>query len=294
MTVAAIQMRASPGDVGANLAKATRLLERAVQKDSRLVSLPELFNVGYFIGAELFNLWETADGRTVTWMREQAERHGIVVAGSIAERREDRLFNSLFIVEPDGRLHRYSKRQPTKSELAAFDPGDEHNIAVTSLGRIGLAVCADVNWAESLLRPLAGNVDLLLFPQASFLPRVLGRLLWQRQRRQGRPLIGSLIEALGAPMVQAGLIGPIQGMTRLFESYLYGGTWITDARGRALASVPFDTEDVAVASITPGSIGGDRSARAFRDPGLGHAVLDAFLVSYPNLRPLHGRLSDPG
>lgn len=291
IAVAAIQMRAAPGDVGANLAKATRLLERAVQEDSRLVLLPELFNIGYFIGPELFELWETEDGRTVTWMREQAKRHGIVVAGSIAERRDSRLFNSLFIVEADGRLHRYSKRQPIKIELSAFDPGDDDNIAVTSLGRIGLAVCADVNWAGSLLKPLAGNVDLLLFPQASFAPRILSRLMWQRERKQGRPFIGNVVQALGAPMVQAGLVGPIQGMTRLFRSYLYGGTWITDAHGRALANVPFDAEDVAVASITPGSTGGDPAARALRDPGLGRAILDALLVDYPNLRPRRGQPS---
>jgi N-carbamoylputrescine amidase len=288
ITVAAAQMRATPGDVAANLAKATALLERAADRDAGLVLLPELFNVGYFIGPELFGLWETADGRTVTWMREQANRHAMVVAGSIAERRGDRLFNALFVAEADGRLHCYSKRQPTKSELAAFDPGDEDNIAVTSLGRIGLAVCADVLWAGSLLKHLAGKVDLLLFPQASFMPRILGRLMWRREIGRGTPFIGNLVSALGAPMVQAGLIGPIQRVTRLFGSYLYGGTWITDAEGRALDNVPFDTEGLAVASIEPGSTGGDPSAKALRDPGFGHDLLDSMLVNYPNLRPLRG------
>jgi len=57
----------------------------------------------------------------------------------------------------------------------------------------------------------------------------------------------------------------------------------------ALANVPFDAEDVAVASITPGSTGGDPAARALRDPGLGRALLDALLVDYPNLRPRRGQ-----
>ena len=188
MTIAAVQMRATPGDAAANIAKAKTYTERAADEGARLVLLPELFNVGYVIGPKLFEWWEAEDGRSVTWMREESQARGIVLAGTIAERRGDRLYNTMFVVEPDGRLYKYAKRQPTKNELAAFDPGDDPNILDTSLGRIGVAVCADMTWGASVLRPIAGAVDLLLVPQASNAPRWQGRAVWRLENRLKRPL----------------------------------------------------------------------------------------------------------
>lgn len=124
VTVAAVQMHAEPRQVDANLSKAQGFIETAAARGARLVVLPELFNVGYFIGRELFDLWETEDGQTVSWMRAQARQHQALVAGTIAERRGRCLYNTMFIAEPDGTLHRHMKRTPTLTERAAFDPGD--------------------------------------------------------------------------------------------------------------------------------------------------------------------------
>jgi predicted amidohydrolase len=286
--VAAVQMRATPRDVAGNLAKAEAFVERASRDGAKLTLFPELFNVGYFIGPELFELWEADDGRTVTWMREQAARRDMLVAGSIAERRGDRLFNTMFIAEPGGGLHRYAKREPIKPELAAFDHGADEAIVDTSLGRTGCAICADLNWGRTLLRPLAGNVDLLLFSQASSAPKPLGRLMWRQERKRGRPLLAGAVRAIGAPMVLAGLVGPMQRINRGFGAYLYGGTWVTDAEGRALANVPFGEEGMAVAVVSVGSTGGDPSSKVFRDPGFGRDLFNSLVVNLPNLRPLRG------
>jgi predicted amidohydrolase len=288
-TVAAVQMRAPPRDVAGNLDKARVFLDRASARGARLTLFPELFNVGYFIGSELFDLAETDDGRTVTWMREQAARRRMLVAGSIAEQRGDRLLNTLFIAEPDGQLHRYAKKQLAKPEWAAFDFGDDPSIAATSLGRAGLAVCADLNWGRTLLRPFAGNVDLLIFSQASSAPKAIGRWMWQRERKRGRPFLYGAVKAIGAPMVLAGLVGPMQRLTRVLGGYLYGGTWITDAEGRAIANVPFGEEGVAVADIRIGSTGGDPSSKALRDPGFGSDLLLSLVRDIPNLRPPRSR-----
>ncbi len=284
-TVAAVQMYARPKDVECNLVKAEQYLEEAVDRGAKLVMLPELFNVGYYIGPELFDLWETEDGRTVTWMREQAATHGVVVGGSIAEKRGTRLFNTLFIAEPDGRLHCYSKRQPFKLELAAYDPGDDKGIIETSLGCLGLVVCADILWGRSLLRPLAGNIDLLLFTQANCSPRAMGRLMWMREKHMGKPIFARVIKAIGAPMVSAGMIGPVQRITRFFNSYMCGGTCVTDDYGRSIAAVPFDKEGIAVANVVLGSTGGEPQAKVFKDPGLGRGLIDCLVQDLPNMRP---------
>ncbi len=286
-TLAAVQMHASARDVANNLAKAEDFIKKAADGGARLVLLPELFNVGYFIGPELFELWETADGHTVTWMRNLAERLGMLVAGSIAEERAGRLFNTLFIAEPDGRLYRYAKREPTKAELAAFDPGDDHNIIETSLGRMGLFVCSDFNWGQSLLRPMVGEVDLILLPQATYRPLLLGRFIEWLEKRKGEAVSAEMIKALGAPQVSAGLIGPVRWLGRFAKLDMYGGTCVTDANGHNLAHIPYDAEGVAIADVTLGSTGGNRDEKLFKNPGLDYDVLNILVQTFPNLRPQH-------
>ncbi len=291
--IAAIQMRAEPGARAANLRKAKRFVEHAAGDGAKLVLLPELFNVGYHIGPELFEWWEPDDGPAVTWLREEAVARGIITAGSIAERRGDRLHNTLFVAEPGGRLHRYAKRQPTKNEAAAFDPGDDANIIDTSLGRMGVAVCANMTWGASLLRPLAGNIDLLIVPQASNAPRWQGRAVWWIEKKWSRPLFAGHVRCLGAPAALAGLIGPMQRVTRLVGRYLYGGTWIMSAGGRPLANVPFDHEGIAIADVRLGAAAQRAPASLLRDPGFGRGLLDALVIERPNLRPAARRTDCP-
>ena len=81
-TIAAVQMRAVPRDVAGNLDRARSFLDDASARGAKLAVFPELFNVGYFIGPALFDLAEADDGRTTTWMREQAARRGMLVAGN--------------------------------------------------------------------------------------------------------------------------------------------------------------------------------------------------------------------
>jgi hypothetical protein len=94
-------------------------------------------------------------------------------------------------------------------------------------------------------------------------------------------------------MVLAGLVGPTQRFTRVVGGYLFGGTWITNAEGHALANVPFGEEGVAVADVSIGSTGGDPSSKALRDPGFGRDLLDSLVVNLPNLRPLRGVTPPP-
>jgi predicted amidohydrolase len=279
--VAAVQMHARPTFVEENLSKAAAFVAHAATRGARLVALPELFNVGYFVGPKLFELWEDEQGRSVTWMREEAQRNGILLAGSIAERRDGRLYNTMFIAEPDGRLHRHVKRTPTVTEQSAFDSGNADPVADTPLGRIGQLVCAEAIHA-SCLRPLAGAVDIVVFSQSSFAPRWIGRAMCAWERRTSRSLIPAT-RVVGAPFVCAGMIGPVQRMTRFLPSYLYGGTYVTDAEGRLLDRVEFGREGVAIADVAPGNHGGDIASLV--DPGRWRALADRLLVRLPDLRP---------
>ena len=105
MRAAAVQMSSSD-DKQRNLTTAERLVRAAAADGSTLVVLPEKFNV---IGSheQLVAGAEPLDGPTIAWARDLARDLSIdLVAGSIAERREDRekLANTSVHIGPDGAL----------------------------------------------------------------------------------------------------------------------------------------------------------------------------------------------
>src|SRR5690606_2512663 len=79
---------------------------------ARLVAFTEMFATGFSMNTH--TTAEPPDGPTVTWLREQAARHGVWVAGSVAVRDQgaDLALNALCLVAPDGALHRYDKIHP--------------------------------------------------------------------------------------------------------------------------------------------------------------------------------------
>ncbi|HTT31445.1 MAG TPA: nitrilase-related carbon-nitrogen hydrolase [Solirubrobacteraceae bacterium] len=95
-----------------------------------------------------------------------AARGGAVVIGGFCERAADgRLFNSSVLVDGDGLRAVYRKLHLWGEETRWFSAGDEPAPVVdTRHGRIGLAVCYDVEFPE-LTRGLAlAGADLIALP----------------------------------------------------------------------------------------------------------------------------------
>jgi predicted amidohydrolase len=148
---------------------------------------------------------------------------------------------------------------------------------------MGAVICADIEYGRSLLAPLRGKIDLLLYPQASNAPRWLARRIFEREIKRGRPMFADSVAAVGSPAVYAGLVGPVQRTTRFLSSYLIGGTWVVDMHGLALSHVPFDEEGVAVAEVdmAPGPGG----VADLHDPGgIGDALMNLLARKLPDLR----------
>ena len=67
--IAAIQMDCVLQDLGANLAHAAELVDRAASAGAKLIVLPELFNTGYRVEERDLELAEAIPGgRTTDWM----------------------------------------------------------------------------------------------------------------------------------------------------------------------------------------------------------------------------------
>lgn len=151
-------------------------IHQAANAGAKLVILPELHASEYFCkyqDTELFELAEPLDGPTRRLLAEAARDAGVVVVGSIFERRAPGLaHNTALVIEPDGELAGIYRKMhipddPGYNEKFYFTPGDQGFQPIdTVLGRLGVLVCWDQWYPEAARLMALAGADLLIYPTA--------------------------------------------------------------------------------------------------------------------------------
>ncbi len=150
LTVSFIQTQLSWENKTANLENFQEKTD-ALPAGAELVLLPEMFTTGFSMNPE--KLAEPLDGPTVQWMKEQAAKKNIALAGSYIAAEDGKYYNRLIYALPNGHTGIYDKRH-----LFSFAGEDEHYAAgskrlITSLKgwKINMQVCYDLRfpcWAR--------------------------------------------------------------------------------------------------------------------------------------------------
>ncbi|TXK64458.1 carbon-nitrogen hydrolase [Alkalisalibacterium limincola] len=175
LSVALVQ-ESNHGDAEANLAVIEQRVAEAAAAGARLVLLQELHNGAYFCQHESvdeFDLAEPIPGPSTDRLGALAKRHGVVIVGSLFERRAPGLYhNTAVVLESDGRLvGTYRKMHipddPGFYEKFYFTPGDLGFEPIdTSVGRLGVLVCWDQWYPEAARLMALAGAELLLYPTA--------------------------------------------------------------------------------------------------------------------------------
>lgn len=168
-TVAVCQVQIDTDDPVATHAAAEDALRRALATGARLVVLPELLLSGYLMAdpAEARSRAEVVeDGPTLALLRSVDAPAGTVVVAGLCELGGDgRLYNSAVLVQ-DGRVlavHRKTHLWGTESLL--FTPGDAVSpVVATVLGRIGVALCYEIEFPEWVRDMALRGADLVAAP----------------------------------------------------------------------------------------------------------------------------------
>jgi len=146
---------------------AAEALAAAVAAGAQVVVLPELATCGYvFTSVEEAHAAALGASEMAAAWAEVAARGDAIVVGGFCELAPDgRLFNSSALVDRDGLRAVYRKLHLWGEEPRWFSAGEEPAPVVdTRHGRIGLAICYDIEFPE-LTRGLAlGGADLLALP----------------------------------------------------------------------------------------------------------------------------------
>ena len=175
LPIALIQEK-NHGDAEANLSVIEARVAEAAKRGARLVLLQELHNGAYFCQHESvdeFDLAEPIPGPSTERLGKLAKQHGVVLVGSLFERRAAGLYhNTAVVFEKDGSLlGKYRKMHipddPGFYEKFYFTPGDIGFKPIdTSVGRLGVLVCWDQWYPEAARLMALAGAELLLYPTA--------------------------------------------------------------------------------------------------------------------------------
>jgi len=175
LTVALVQQDFLQDHDSNNTRLATHIGD-AAKKGAKLILLPELHGLPYFCQTEdarNFDLAESIPGPTTAFLGEQAKQHGVVIVGSIFEKRAAGIYhNTAVVIETDGSLAgKYRKMHipddPAYYEKFYFTPGDLGFQPIdSSVGRLGVLVCWDQWYPEAARAMALKGAELLLYPTA--------------------------------------------------------------------------------------------------------------------------------
>jgi predicted amidohydrolase len=96
----------------------------SIREKTDLIVLPEMFSTGFSMNPS--KLAEEMGGKTMKWMLEQARKFDSVVTGSIIIKEENKNYNRLIWMRPDGTYEFYDKRH-----LFGLGEEDQHYTAGT-------------------------------------------------------------------------------------------------------------------------------------------------------------------
>jgi predicted amidohydrolase len=251
------QVSGAPYDAEDNRARSFEAAEQAFARGATVVLLPELIVPGYGSDPErMRELAEPLDGPTVAGWQQLAARHGGAVAGGFCERDGNAIFNAAVVVDPNGVVLHYRKLHLFGAEKHAFTPGDRGlPPADTPAGRVGVCVCYDLRFVETVRILALRGAELILVPTAW----VAG---FDREHRSGD---GVASQAHGA-LVQANLsqvfIACASQAGTFGETTFLGSSLVADPLGQPVCGpLPADRDEIEVVRIDL------RAARRAQDRG---------------------------
>jgi N-carbamoylputrescine amidase len=250
VSLAAVQFSCS-WDREDNIAKADRLVREAAGQGAEVVLLPELFETPYFCAVEKSSFYELArplsDNPTVVHFRRLAADLGIVIPVSVYERAGMALFNSVVVIDADGKIAGHYRKShipqaPGYEEKYYFSPGDTGFAPIdTAYGRLGVAICWDQWFPEAARVLVLQGAEFLMYPTAIGTepndPSLDSMEHW-------RIVMRGHAGANMVPVVAANRCGleTTDGVAMTF----YGSSFITDHLGALAATADRTSEQVLV------------------------------------------------
>jgi len=172
LRLALLQMHVEAGDPNANFERLEIMLQEVISLGEKpdVIMFPEMWNTGYAL-EQIDQIADPAGERTKALLSAFSREHGVqIVGGSIAEKREDGVYNTVLVYDEHGELQAdYSKIHLFRlmDEEKYLKAGEKLGRFLTKETEAATMICYDIRFPE-LSRKLALSGTKLLFVPAQW------------------------------------------------------------------------------------------------------------------------------
>ena len=159
-----------------NLGKAIDMIDRAAKEGVEMVILPEMFNCPYDTNKFKAYAESRDSSKSIKAVSMAAKNHGVyLVAGSIPELLDGKIYNSCFIFDRKGqiidvhrKMHLFDVDIPDIEfkESDTITPGNRVTVVDTDPIKIGVAICYDIRFPELFRLMALKDADMMVVPGA--------------------------------------------------------------------------------------------------------------------------------
>ena len=168
LRLAVVQMPSVDHDLDANLRRATGFAEQAVAQGAQFVLFPELMATGSYIAADSWDSAEPSNGKSVQWLKTTSRRLHVWIAATFLEASGWDFYDTFVLTAPTGdEAGRVRKQIPAGPEAYFFRGESGSHVIATSIGKIGVGICAENYYCFAASQFLNDSVDFIVMPHAS-------------------------------------------------------------------------------------------------------------------------------
>lgn len=144
------------------------LLDAAGAQGADLAILPEGFMAAGLPAVQIPEVAEPLDGPSFRAVAERARKHSMYVVAGFYAKVDGGISNLAALIDRSGRLvGTYAKQRPTEGEIDnGVVPGTEVPVFQTDFGKVGLAICFDLNWQDLWARLQKNGAELVCWISA--------------------------------------------------------------------------------------------------------------------------------
>jgi len=241
VNIALSQISCKVGDKKHNTSKMKEQIKQAKEKGADLIIFPELALTGYTLKDTVYELAEPIPGPSTNLLAEVAKKESIHIVFGMVEQSEKAsavLYNTGVLLSPKGIVGKYQKMYlPTHSvfeEKRYFRPGYNLPIFETDIGKLGLIICYDVFFPETVRLLRLKGAQLIICISAS--PAV--RRKFFETLTVARAIENTIF------LAYVNLVGIEDGLQ------FWGGSRLISPNGSIISQAKYDDEDLVTEKIS--------------------------------------------
>jgi len=240
MKVAACQLLEIRNDVSRAMASIRARTLAAERAGANLICFPECFLQGYSVDpAHVADVALDLSSLAFHDMLEELEPLEPVIVVGLIEEEGGNFYNTALAIERGTVVARYRKTHLLRGEQAVFQPGDAFPVFDVLGAKVGINICYDLNFSESVQRASDAGVMLLACPCSNMMRRDAAEE-WKPRHNEIR---SKQAQDHGVWILSADITGERDGYVS------YGPTAVIDPSGAVVVQVPLSETGMVMAEI---------------------------------------------